>query len=372
MKDFNENQQEKGTLLIKSMPQSAQNDTYLDNNFCKNTKRSIKNVSFLRKPRVFKVIAASGLALVMGVGTICGVLIAPMNSAQASLGSEESLTPQEKLLSGQGLGLDPENDPVVYTTDYGLEIKYANADVLSNTRLAGYTYFTMGNYNGADIHWVVIGYDPSLRSLVADCSGYSEGGRVDIQGNYDIFSTLDNTHAGVAIRKEWFAISSLAKPNEEIGDGRILCLAAEVLQGVTTNYNTAKYSTSNVKKKYDAIWEELKGQENMDKICPVDLITGDNSVLSEPLTNQYLFPLATGYMSGENFTLGYLADDDGKARKAKVTTRWWLRSVNIGSGVLHGTCMTAISEDATQASYVWCWHSENNNLNLRPSCVVKL
>ncbi|MFQ6749268.1 MAG: hypothetical protein ACLRFR_00305, partial [Clostridia bacterium] len=36
-------------------------------------------------------------------------------------------SPQEQLLAGTGLGLDPENDPVVYTTDYGLEIKYSNS-----------------------------------------------------------------------------------------------------------------------------------------------------------------------------------------------------------------------------------------------------
>ncbi|MBR2221159.1 MAG: hypothetical protein IJ975_03390, partial [Clostridia bacterium] len=109
MKDFNENQQEKGTSLIKSMPQSAQNDTYLGNNFCKNTKKSIKNVSFLRKSRVFKVIAASGLALFMGVGTLCGVLIAPMgatsasnagNLASAAQSADSALTPQEQLLAG--------------------------------------------------------------------------------------------------------------------------------------------------------------------------------------------------------------------------------------------------------------------------------
>ncbi|MBO5309993.1 MAG: hypothetical protein J6A98_02170, partial [Clostridia bacterium] len=31
----------------------------------------------------------------------------------------ENLTPQEQLLAGT-LELDPENDPVIYTTDYGL------------------------------------------------------------------------------------------------------------------------------------------------------------------------------------------------------------------------------------------------------------
>ena len=85
--------------------------------------------------KIWKVLGAGGLALFMGVGTLCGVLIAPMgatassnsaNLAGAAQLGDNALTPQEKLLAGTGLGLDPENDPVVFTTSSGLEIKYAN------------------------------------------------------------------------------------------------------------------------------------------------------------------------------------------------------------------------------------------------------
>ncbi|MBR3790551.1 MAG: hypothetical protein IKK20_01965, partial [Clostridia bacterium] len=62
-----------------------------------------------------------------------------------------NLTPQEQLLAGEDLGLDPENDPVVFTTDYGLDIRWhmageytgGNKVILeSGVKFAGYAYIT--------------------------------------------------------------------------------------------------------------------------------------------------------------------------------------------------------------------------------------
>ncbi|MBR3790688.1 MAG: hypothetical protein IKK20_02670 [Clostridia bacterium] len=169
----------------------------------------------------------------------------PQNANNAQNGA---LSPQEQLLAGTGLGLDPENDPVVYTTDYGLEIKYANA--LTNTNLASYTYFEAGGYN-----WVIIGYDSSVSSFVGDFSGETRGDLV--QGQFSQSSTVDNSPAGQAIRKEMWAISSSAKPNEEIGDGCVLCLAEMPVDdgdGVAFNINRSDgncYKDSNLQKWID-------------------------------------------------------------------------------------------------------------------------
>ena len=60
------------------------------------------------------------------------------------------------------LGLDPANDPVLFTTESGLEIKMSNANPgainggkFANSALNGYTYLTMGSYNGYAINWLL-------------------------------------------------------------------------------------------------------------------------------------------------------------------------------------------------------------------------
>ncbi|MBR2433775.1 MAG: hypothetical protein IKB21_04165, partial [Clostridia bacterium] len=40
-----------------------------------------------------------------------------VHATQNSANNGANLTPQEQLLAGTGLGLDPKNDPVVFTTD---------------------------------------------------------------------------------------------------------------------------------------------------------------------------------------------------------------------------------------------------------------
>ena len=223
---------------------------------------------------------------------------AAQNSANNALNG--ALSPQEQLLAGTGLGLDPENDPVVFTTSSGLEIKYANAE-LTNTNLAGYTYFTMGKYNGYDVNWVIIGYDPSMVDYVGDFSGYGLTDLDPLQGENSVLTTIDETPAGDAIRKEAisFLISNLAKPNEEIGDGCVLCLS-ECTLGTSifgTNNNNYEGSTlqHNMQKLYDEELNLSKWQKNMivpQKICNF-YVNFQVSVSS----NQYIFPMGAEYMN---------------------------------------------------------------------------
>ena len=94
---------------------------------------------------------------------------------------DEKAAHDAAILSGEGLGLDPENDPVLGTTEGGLEIKF-HAKSLTGlwdynkftstyltdkfagsgnfANLTGYLYVTMGGYN-----WVVIGRNSSLNSI---------------------------------------------------------------------------------------------------------------------------------------------------------------------------------------------------------------
>ncbi|MFQ6749839.1 MAG: hypothetical protein ACLRFR_03245, partial [Clostridia bacterium] len=139
---------------------------------CNNCKKKSNN-------RLLKIFAAGGLAFFMGVGTLCGVLIAPMNAAHATTSGatsasnaanpaggaqtpDRALSPQEQLLAGT-LELDPENDPVIYTTDYGLDIRWHMAGLPANSadmlpplesgKFPGYAYI-----HHADVNWVIIGH----------------------------------------------------------------------------------------------------------------------------------------------------------------------------------------------------------------------
>ncbi|MBO5310009.1 MAG: hypothetical protein J6A98_02255 [Clostridia bacterium] len=259
MKDFNENQQEKGTSLIKSMPQSAQNDTYLGNNFCKNTKKSIKNISFLRKPRVFKVIAASGLALFMGVGVLCGVLIAPMHPTKANVLTENRMEYQEDKWEGADRLIYPqEDDPVICMTDFGIEIKWSNTfsvDTFNSGNLLGFPYFVLDGYT-----WVVIGRSTTAFTDIITykpISYYLNDSTISPK-IYSGINKESNTPAGNAtynqIQTDYCAtangaydikLSSLncVKPNTEIDTGCVLCLANGVISsGIAANLVSMNYA----------------------------------------------------------------------------------------------------------------------------------
>ncbi|MBR2433430.1 MAG: hypothetical protein IKB21_02345, partial [Clostridia bacterium] len=80
--------------------------------------------------------------------------------------ANENLTPEEQLLNGT-LELNPENDPVIYTTDYGLDIRWhltgykedpSTLDKIpSGERLAGYAYI-----EAAGVKWAIIGYSSTI------------------------------------------------------------------------------------------------------------------------------------------------------------------------------------------------------------------
>lgn len=128
----------------------------------------------MKKTKKFtKIALASSLALFMGAGVLCSGLIFPMKTANLNaLGAENSVVTNESLAeeiksykediaSGKikyapsPLGLDPANDPVIYTTETGIEIKSSNA--ITNPNLTHYSYITLGSYNGYAINWLIVG-----------------------------------------------------------------------------------------------------------------------------------------------------------------------------------------------------------------------
>ena len=206
---------------------------------CVTTLRGTKGSGTRRK--MLKVLSAGTLALFMGIVTLCGVLLAPMNAAQVSTSTGETsqtFSAEEKLVTGQGLGLDPENDPVIYTTESGLDIKFGAAN-LSSGVLSGYAYFTMGTYGGKTINWVIIGRSTNgfssttINSLAWHLLG--QGGSSVIKSWITSYFEK-NTAAGLGIYNDnivgdlvvggtAFSFSSKEVANAEIPSGCVLCLS---------------------------------------------------------------------------------------------------------------------------------------------------
>ena len=129
--------------------------------------------------KFLKIFAAASLALITCATTLLATAPFGTSAASAAVESETASSAnlaqeiaeyKADIASGKikyapsALGLDPENDPVIYTTSSGLEIKKSNATPTStpngeftNTALNGYSYVTMGEYNGYAINWLICG-----------------------------------------------------------------------------------------------------------------------------------------------------------------------------------------------------------------------
>ena len=357
------------------------------------------------KRKIIKIISASGLAIIMGIGTLCGVLIGPMNSTRASTsGSEENLlTPQEQLLAGT-LELDPENDPVIYTTDYGLDIHWHMAGLPENsadiTNIKGTNVAFIGNayFNYAGFNWAIIGYSNknatfssgSLINLTTLLSYYSSF------SNPISFLELKDSDAATAIYNAnlnkdglFYNISSAtgkiksvlfprAKGVSELEGNEVLCFAQTRIDGGKTSMdgvffddNSSNYSGSNLQT-YLTNWynNNLTGLPIVSK----NLITKyyASGVQTVTITSQKLFPLACGD-SSETFYAPTYMTADGKnpdliySNSDGTVSTWWLRS-----GILK-----SYNNQACCSSGGWYYTSTGsgsvtNRYGVRPAFVLKI
>ena len=157
-----------------------------------------------KKHKFLKTFGFTSLALLMGIaGTMA---FAPLGASPSVANASEIVDQVNTKADGgnikyapSALGLDPENDPVIYTTESGLEIKYGGATTvlgggkdnqnissLPNTSiLSGYPYFTMGTYNGYAVNWVIIG---------KSTSGIPSGNTSSSNNVYCTLSSLKSTN----------------------------------------------------------------------------------------------------------------------------------------------------------------------------------
>ena len=299
--------------------------------------------------KFLKIFAAASLALITSATTLLAV--APFGTGAANAAAESEPITQ----AANPFGIDRENDPVVYTTSSGLQIKYAN----SLAYLTGHTYFTTGGYD-----WVIIGYDPSLSDCVGNYQNI-EGvihGLDTIKGDHSLTSTLDVSPAGQAIMKDNWFISSEAVANDEIGDLCVLCICATHIGKSSTASN---YASSPLRTYIDdTIYggtSELSIALQALHIVPQTLTTSYYNGGISTIENAYLFPLAHG--PDETFSVRTYLNTKEKLTYSDV---WWLRSG------CNGTSSYATEVYGQEGKIMSWWNSVGTALAVKPSFVVQI
>ena len=284
-----------------------------------------------------------------------GASLSGQNAGHNASGSATNLSAEEQekalhdagVLSGN-LNLDPENDPVVWVTDNGFEIKSHDVAVSSGTTTVStvaYKYVTLGSWN-----WIIIGY--STKSLTQGTGHVS----VATPDNYNRNTCTtwldgalpklvsDSTDAGNAIKSavqaqstNFYNTSSFtyklktiftnaaADPANEIPVGCVLCLCA----GTTgeSSFNDAKdisyYPTGELKTAMTSVYNSIKtAANNQIQLTPLTTYGYNGSSYTTYPHSEYLFPLAYG-ISGENFCVETYLDTDAKC---DINATWWMRS----------------------------------------------
>lgn len=380
---------------LKNPRQNSANFSH--NNDCADvsTQKNVKNKRFL------KIFGAGTLAIMMGIGTLCGVLISPMNSAQANASAnattESTLTPEEKLTAGVGLGLDPENDPVVWTTESGIEIRYGGASTVSTTALKGYNYITMGSYGGKAINWVIIGKSTSFPAN-AQYSVFAR--QVGIVSPNDDAAFANNNPAGAAIWNDntqkdpilgaSLSVYSATVSNKEIPSNCLLLLTEKNVQ--TANYydkgnngiGSNSYAGHTMATAMDAYCNGSTSSIglNADQISRVQQVTLTNSVASYNI-NTRIFSEGSNTLTTRVFPLAYGASNSTYTQSFRIETYlgsgaskrisynassgaaegWWTRSPN---------CTGSGSAYYVSSSGAFTSSSLNVGYGYRPAMVFKI
>ena len=284
------------------------------------------------------VTAFGALAATSGGGGVYSHLNDTSCAKNAHTQKFSQTTPQNANNAQNGLINPQDNDPVVFTTDYGLEIKYANA--LTNTNLAGYTYFTMGSYDtnndGVDepINWVIIGrHSKDFAISKTNSIAWHAIGNANY---YPIISWLNNsfeceTSCGLALYNDNIFSDDIAggtplvfstseatsdKIDTELDPGEVLVISENSICSAAGGNN---YDGSAVKNKMESLFEsELHFTDIQKKlIMPQDLT--NYGVSTTNTYGAYLFPLAS---RGENFNASTYLNQTQRGSSGA----WWTRS----------------------------------------------
>ena len=338
-----------------------------------------------------------------------------LNATENLSAEEEKIAAemQADLLAGT-LELDPENDPVLGTTESGIEIKFHNRAFTGTwdynkftknyvgstdsttygkstiTSLNGYFYVTLGGYN-----WVIIGRNSNLNWVNTTFTNTYAQSNEQISNfiKFASYSTYANalksqiettTDAGVAInsanvngiintvssisRSYSINLASYTSPvaSSDLDDypGCVLCLCAGTT-GDSYYKNTSPYysyfPSSDLDTAMTNIYNNIKSAAG-NAIQLTSLTTyGYNGGYKTYTHSEYLFPLATNTVnSSQNYCVEtYL----NSTTKRDIDTYWWLRS-----------------GDSSYFNYAWFVFPDgslngypiSSSLGVRPAFVLKI
>ena len=376
--------------------------------FCKKNKNQGE---IMEKRRIFKKISLCMLSVFIGLLTIMGTACAPVSGNTPPILPEESPPVQEQ---PSPFGLQPDTDPVVYTTQSGLDIKFGGATLengmeygtlTGSVALSGYLYLTMGGTN-----WVIIGRNPNtgiygvgaggvettqltLASWLSETASLNKDFQAWVDTYYetrtDAGSAIfgDNISADPVIGEIQIAtridLSSKEVPNAEIPAGCVLCLSEKNLLTCEYWISEFDYTSSELRDNTESYYNGYLKGEYDDVIQTMSLIQyvvyedfGGGGIPAPGMPTEdirttmtaKLFPLAYGH-SDENFAYGtYLKTETSRISYSSGTTTpedYWLRSTYAYGDFLYCFCMSSTSgapyDDSRAASH-----------GLRPAFVLSL
>ena len=314
-----------------------------------------------KKHKFLKTFSFTSLALLMGIaGTMA---FAPLG-ASAQGGALANASETVETTTEQGLISTHENDPTLYTTESGLDIKFGLATPnietsLSTGNLKGFPYFTTTS-GSTTYTWVIIGQaedKPLGASKPASFlfSNWTSLSEYFINKNYFSNNILDTTTpAGTAINSvspsKSYVIDSTnfgnLTTNSEIPSGCVLVLANNIV--ATGVFNTVYYyGSSNEKPQMytgnvqirvamNGYWSNKSFGIAGLEIVSVPLSSyahyWNGSVSKDYLYTEdaYIFPMGASTYGGTNFAWNsYL-----ETNEMKLTSIQWLRGL---CGIEYGT-----------------------------------
>ena len=326
-----------------------------------------QNKSSKSKRKFLRTFSFTSLALLMGAAGVFA--FAPLGASPSVANANEI-----EMTTASGLGLDPKNDPVVYTTERGLQIKMS-LKTMSSGGLTGYAYFQMGMYGGSPVNWVIIGRNSANTSGISQLiSQTTLSNFFANKGDFNIGAELEkNTPAGISIynnssnsiflHNEFLNFSNAAVHNEEISAGHVLCFPDRVL-GTCVFGNSNKYYGSTLHTNITNLYNSglaLTDDEKKIIISQNITTTWYGSGSTETSTHK-LFPLAGNSESNQFLHYEYFNNlDSVKA----CGTAYWLRTGY--SSYSNNVCYIS-------ATGVYCSPTVtySSTCGIRPACIVKL
>ena len=303
--------------------------------------------------------------------------------------------------------MDPENDPVVFTTDYGLDIKWhltgykedpSTLDKISSGKFKGYAYITAGGVN-----WAIIGYSSNITAsitgkinivdIISKYSGmFSEFSDYSTDSIWQMLDSPDTTDAGAEIYDVYTTVDSYVYnksaatavysnpaslfPNAKaitdtniLATDEILCFAQTLLpntNGAVKFGSSNNYNGSNLKNYCDTwytsnLQSSLVGPYIQEQTELYTLHYNSHSTVTAKL-----FPLA-GRSSSESFYYGaYMSA--GPGGNMDVDATWWLRS---GDGYASNG-MYGVNDYGYVSSGYNNGYGVTRSFGVRPAFVLKI